>query len=330
MSAPTVPAAQRPGRAGGPAPGAPAPRAAWRRRLSWLDVKVTPYLLISPFFILFGVFGLFPLIYNIIVSFRNWQLDEPEANGWNGLENYKYMLHDSEMWNALGNTLGLFVLSCVPQLLLALVLAALLNQKLKFQTFFRMGVLLPYITPIAASTLVFGAVFGREIGLINQLFTYFDVSNVDFKADVWSSWIAILTMVNWRWTGYWAVIFLAAMQSISKDLYEAATVDGAGYVTQFFRITLPLLRPAILFSVVVSTIGGLQLFAEPLLFDDKVQDANGGSAHQFQTIGLYIYKTAWKTLDLGTAAAMSVGLFVFIVLVTSLNAFVTNRIGGRR
>ncbi|MDQ1287143.1 MAG: Cellobiose transport system permease protein [Actinomycetota bacterium] len=299
-------------------------------RLSRFDVKFTPYLLIAPFFLLFGVFGLFPLLYNIVVSFRNWQLDEPESNGWTGFDNYRYMLEDTEMWNALYNTFGLFVISTVPQLILALVLAALLNQKLRFQTFFRMGVLLPYITPIAASTLVFGAVFAREIGLANSLLQQVGSTPVDFKADVWSSWLAIVTMVNWRWTGYWAIIFLAAMQSIPKDLYEAATVDGAGSIAQFRRITVPLLRPAILFAVVVSTIGGLQLFAEPLLFDDKTQDANGGSAHQFQTIGLYIYKTAWKTLDLGQAAAMSVGLFLFIVLITSINAWFTNRIGGRR
>lgn len=299
-------------------------------RLSWLDIKITPYLLIAPFFLLFGFFGLFPLLYNIVVSFRNWQLDEPESGGWIGFDNYRYMLEDTEMWNALYNTMGLFLFSAIPQLFCALVLAALLNQKLRLQTFFRMGVLLPYITPIAASTLVFGAVFARDIGIVNSTLSQMSIDPVDFKADVWSSWLAVITMVNWRWTGYWAIIFLAAMQSIPKDLYEAATVDGAGPIAQFRRITIPLLRPAILFSVVVSTIGGLQLFTEPLLFDDKTQDANGGSAHQFQTIGLYIYKTAWKTLDLGQAAAMSVGLFLFIVLLTSINAFLTNRIGGRR
>jgi cellobiose transport system permease protein len=299
-------------------------------RLSTLDLKVTPYLLISPFFILFGVFGLFPLLYNFVVSFRNWQLDEPESNGWSGLDNYRAMLDDTDMWNALFNSMGLFVLSTVPQLALALVLAALLNQKLRFQTIFRMGVLLPYITPIAASTLVFGAVFAREIGLVNSFIELGGGTPIDFRADVWSSWLAIITMVNWRWTGYWAVIFLAAMQSIPKDLYEAATVDGAGAIAQFRRITIPLLRPAILLSVVVSTIFGIQLFAEPLLFDDKTQDANGGSAHQFQTIGLYIYKVAWKNLDMGQAAAMSVALFLFIVMMTAVNAWITNRIGGKR
>jgi cellobiose transport system permease protein len=303
-------------------------RPAWRSRLTRLDVTATPYLMIAPFFILFGAFGLFPLLYNVVVSFRTWKLDAPDKNGWAGLQNYSGLLGDDEMWNALKNTVGLFVLSSVPQLLAALILAAVLNRRLRFQTFFRMGVLLPYTTPIVASTLVFGAVFARETGIVDSLLG----QPIDWRADIWSSWFGVVTMVNWRWTGYWAIIFLAAMQSVPRDLYEAATVDGAGVWTQFWRITVPLLRPAILFAVVISTIGGLQLFAEPLFFDEgKAPDANGGSDHQFQTIGIYIYKVAWKNLDLGSAAAISVGLFVLIVVLTALNAWVTSRLarGGR-
>ena len=305
-----------------------APRPAWRSRLTRLDVKVTPYLMIAPFFLLFGAFGLFPLLWNVKASFEFKKLDDPTLSGWAGFENYTNMLGDDEMWNALKNTFGLFVFSAVPQLIVALFLAAILNRKLRFQTFFRMGVLLPYVTPIVASTLVFGAVFATESGIVDSTFG----STQDWRADIWSSWGGVITMVNWRWTGYWAIIFLAAMQSIPRDLYEAATVDGAKVWTQFWRITVPLLRPSILFAVIISTIGGLQLFTEPLLFDEgKAQDANGGSDHQFQTIAIYIYKVAWKRLDLGKAAAISVGLFVVIVVITSLNAWLTNRLsrGGR-
>jgi len=314
-----------------------APRPAWRSRLTRLDTKVTPYLMIAPFFILFGAFGLFPLIFNIAVSFRSWRLDDPDAQGlfgksWSGLDNYTALLHDDEMWGALKNTIGLFVLSTIPQILTALLLAGILNRKLRFQTLFRMGVLLPYVTPIAASTLVFGAVFTLDTGIVDSLLTQVGLPSVDWHAEVWSSWLAIITMVNWRWTGYWAIIFLAAMQAIPRDLYEAATVDGAKVWTQFWKITVPLIRPSILFAVIVSTIGGLQLFAEPLLFDEgKATDANGGSYHQFQTIGIYIYKTAWKSLNMGGAAAISVGLFLLIIVITSMNAWITNRVarGGR-
>jgi len=329
MSAPTVPAPE-PRVVLGPPTGPSPTRSAWRSRLTRLDIKLTPYLLISPFFILFITFGLFPLGFNAVVSFRTWRLDEPEKDGWAGLQNYKDMLSDTDMWHALYNTAGLFLIATVPQLTIALILAAILNRKLKMQTFWRMGVLLPYITPIAASTLVFQIVFAKDTGIVNSVLTQLHIHPVDFKAEVWSSWLAVITMIDWRWTGYWTVIFLASMQSISKDLYEAATVDGASPVRQFTAITIPLLRPAILFAVVISTIGGLQLFTEPLLFDDTPTNANGGSASQFQTIAMYVYKVAWKNLNEGSAAAMSVGLFVLIVVITALNAFITSRIGGRK
>ena len=329
MSAPTLPAPEQQSAPGGPAGSRPA-RAAWRSRLTRFDIKYTPYLLIAPFFILFGVFGLFPLIFNLVVSLRDWRLDEPDKSGWVGLQNYRDIMSDSDMWNAMYNTVGMFILAVIPQLVVALFLAAVLNRRLRMQTFFRMGILLPYITPIAASTLVFGAVFAPDSGIVNLLLKEVGITPIEFRAEVWSAWLGVLTMVNWRWTGYWAIIFLAAMQSIPKDLYEAATVDGAGVWTQFRRITLPLLRPSIIFAVVVSTIGGLQLFTEPLLFDDVPTNASGGSAHQFQTIGMYIYKVAWKDLNLGSAAAMSVGLVVVTMLVTSVNAFLSSRIGGRR
>lgn len=334
MPATTVPLAQSPNhpdRPPGPVRPASGPvRSAWRSRLSRWDIRYTPYLLIAPFFVIFAVFQLFPLVYNGVVSLRHWQLDDPAADGWSGLENYRLIAQDSEFWRSLVNTFGLFVLSSGPQLLVALLLAHLLNRRLRLQTFLRMGVLLPYVTPIAASTLVFGAVFAREAGLVNGVLTQFGLEAVDWRADRWSSWIAVVTMVDWRWTGYWAVIFLAAMQTVPKDLYEAATVDGASSWTQLWRITVPIIRPAIIFAVVVSTIGGLQLFTEPLLFDENPQSASGGSDGQFQTVAMYIYKTAWKDLDLGAAAAMSWVLFVVIVVIATLNTLLTRRIGGRR
>jgi cellobiose transport system permease protein len=135
-------------------------------------------------------------------------------------------------------------------------------------------------------------------------------------------------MINWRWTGYWAIIFLASMQSIPKDLYEAATVDGAGPWTQFWRLTVPLLRPMIIFSLVISTIGGLQLFTEPMLFGDNPTDALGGGGN-FQTVAVYIYYQAQIQLNYGYAAALSWALFLVIIFVAAVNAVLANRIGRR-
>jgi cellobiose transport system permease protein len=293
--------------------------------------RLAPYLFISPFFILFGIFGLFPFGYNVVVSFRHWQLDDPLGDGWSGLDNYRFALEDSAFWNSLYNTFGIYLLAGVPQLLLALILAGLLNRALRFQTIFRVGILLPYITPLAASTLIFGAVFANtDAGIANYMLSFFGVEAIDWRADRWTSWLAISIMLNWKWIGYNAIIYLAAMQSIPKDLYEAATLDGARHWQQFWRITVPLIRPAILFTVILNTIGQLQLFTEPLLFDTNVSNATGGFDGQFQTVALLIYKTGWKDLDLGLAAAMSVILFVIVIVLAAFNAVITNRIGGRQ
>ncbi len=304
---------------------------AWRTRLSRWDIKYMPYLLISPFFILFAVFGLFPLFYNAVVSLRNYRLDDPTLPYWAGLDNYKKLWEDEYFWNALVNTFGIWVLSTIPQLLLALVIAGVLNRKIRGRTAFRMGILLPYITPLAASTLVFATVFSnQEEGIANYLLSFAQVEKINWRADRWSSWTAIATMVNWRWIGYNALIYLAAMQSISKDLYEAATLDGAGHWKQFTKITVPLIRPAVIFTVVLSTIGGMQLFSEPLLFDTNVTNATGGSDRQFQTLAVYVYELGWKNLNLGYAAAVSWVVFLIIVVMSAFNALLTHWIGGRK
>lgn len=309
-----------------------------RNALGRFDHKVVPYLLISPFFILFAVFGLFPLLYNGVVAFRHWRLDNPAEDGWAGFENFSRLLSDEKFWNALGNTFGIFVLSTLPQLFLALVIAALLNRRLRAQNFFRVGILLPYVTPIVASTLVFSQVFGRDYGIANWLLSLFGVQSelgggqiidgVDWRGSKLTSWIAIAVMVNWKWIGYNALLYLSAMQSIPKDVYEAAALDGAGAWKQLWRITVPMIRPMLLFTVVLATIGGLQLFTEPMLFEQNAQAATGGTRGQWQTVAQLIYKTGWKDLNLGYAAAMSWGLFFIIVAIAALNAFLANRLGG--
>lgn len=321
-----------------PLPSQPAPSGRRRRprlgpktrsRLHRWDMKYSPYLFIAPFFVLFGVFGMFPLLFNAVVSLRTWKLDDPSANGWAGLDNYRRLLTDSDWWNALENTIGIFLLSSIPQLLLALWLAGLLNRKLRARTFLRVAVLLPYITPIAASTLVFSAVFAKDFGLVNWVLSLIHVGPVDWRADKWSSWIAISTMVDWRWIGYNTLIYLAAMQAVPRDLYEAASIDGASQCRQFTRLTVPLIRPTILFTVVLSTIGGMQLFTEPLLFDNNTSNATGGSTSQFQTVALMVYKVGWKDLNLGYAAALSWAIFLIIILFASVNSYLTTRKWGR-
>jgi cellobiose transport system permease protein len=313
--------------------GAPQPRhhrSRWRSRLTRFDMVFTPYLLIAPFFALFAVFGLFPLLYNAVVSLRSWRLDDPSTDGWTGFDNYTKLLHDEDFWHALVNTLGIFALSAIPQLTIAMILAHFLNRQLRFQTSLRVGVLLPYITPLAASTLIFQQLFARDSGLINSVLGRVGLGPVDWQGERLASWVAIATMVDWRWTGYNTLIYLAAMQSIPRDLYEASALDGAGPWRQLWRITVPMIRPTIIFTVVLSTIGQMQLFTEPLLFNEKTSDATGGTDGQFNTVALLIYKTGWKNLNLGYAAAMAWTLFALIIVLASVNAFITHRAGGRK
>jgi cellobiose transport system permease protein len=194
-------------------------------------------------------------------------------------------------------------------------------------------VLLPYITPVTASTLIFAVVFARDTGIANWVLSLIGVGEtepIDWRATKWSSWIAIATMVNWKWIGYNALLYLAAMQSIPRDVYEAAAVDGAGPWRQLWKITVPMIRPVVIFTVILSTIGGLQLFTEPMLFEQNSAAATGGANGEWQTVAQLIYKVGWKDLNLGYAAAMSWALFLIILLVAGLNALITNRIGGGR
>jgi cellobiose transport system permease protein len=309
-------------------------RMTWRDRLYRFDMRYMPYLMIAPFFLLFIVFGLFPLLFNAVVSLRNYRLDDPTLPYWAGFENYSRLFGDEDFWNALYNTFGIFLLSSVPQLLLALVIASVLNRKLRAQTWWRVGMLLPYVTPIVASTMVFSVFFSREFGMANWALGLFGIGGaddpIDWRADKLHSWIAIATMVNWKWIGYNALLYLAAMQSIPRDVYEAAAIDGAGPWKQLRRITVPMIQPVVLFTVILSTIGGLQLFTEPMLFELNAQAATGGSNGEWQTIAQLIYKVGWKDLNLGYAGAMSWALFLIILIVAGINYLLTNRLSGGR
>ncbi|MFC7330638.1 carbohydrate ABC transporter permease [Marinactinospora rubrisoli] len=295
-----------------------------RTRLAHLDVKGSPYLFISPFFLLFGVFGLFPLLYTVWVSLHEWSLIGGNE-GFVGLANYERLITDGKFWNALYNTLGIFVIAVVPQLLVALFLADLLNRRLRWSGFFRIGLILPYVTSIAAVAIVFGQLFGPQFGMVNYVLELAGIDPVDWRGEKYASWVAIAVMIDWRWTGYNALIYLAAMQAVSRDLYEAAALDGAGRLRQFWQITIPMLRPTIIFTVIISTIGQMQLFTEPAVFGTDGA-MNGGTESQFQTVMMLVYQEAFRYGNYGYGSAVAWMLFLLIVLFSLLNVLVTSRI----
>ena len=319
------------------------------------DHRVVPYVLISPFFILFIGFGIFPIVYSAIISFQSYRVEYPVYRSGQsvtqftertvGLENYAKVATSGDFFQALGNTFGIFIFSAIPQLLGALILASLLNRKLRIQSFYRVGILVPFITPIVASSIVFATFFSRDFGQANWVLSLFGVETtqqvsegvgntfpgIDWRNQRWSGWLAIIIMVNWRWTGYNALLYLAAMQSIPKDVYEAAALDGAGAWRQLWSITVPMIRPMVIFTVVLATIGILQLFAEPVQLDEYPQSGDGGgSRHLWRTVVQLIWHTGWNITNFGYAGAMSWALFVVIVALAATNAWLSNKIGGGR
>ncbi|GHH32589.1 carbohydrate ABC transporter permease [Streptomyces candidus] len=308
-------------------PGAePARRpSAWRsRRYRW-DTKFSPYAYVAPFFVFFVAFGLFPLLYTGWASLHQVELTAPTDMNWVGLRNFSRLMSDEFFWNALRNTVTIGILSTVPQLVIALGIAHLLHYKLRGSSFFRVAVLTPYATSVAAATLVFVLLFGRDYGMFNWALGMLGVDPVDWQNGTLTSQFAVSTIVIWRWTGYNALIYLAAMQAISPDLYESAELDGASRWQQFRHVTVPSLRPTILFTVVVSTIGATQLFGEPLLFSGSA-GATGGSDHQFQTLGLYLYEQGWVNLHLGRASAIAWTMFLILVLIGLVNWLISRRL----
>ncbi|RDV11583.1 sugar ABC transporter permease [Arthrobacter sp. RT-1] len=303
-------------------PAAIKPKPTFRQRLNVFDVKASPYLYIAPFFILFALVGLFPLIYTFVVSLFDWHLLKGQGD-FVGLQNFTEVLQDRFFWNSLFNTVSIFLLSAIPQLAVALFLAAMLDQNIRARTFWRMSVLLPYIVTPVAVAMIFTNMFGEQYGLINNVLGNFGLDPVMWKSETLPSHIAIATMVNWRWTGYNALILLAAMQAVPRDLYESAALDGAGAVRRFFSITLPSIRPTMVFVVITSTIGGLQIFTEPRLFDPATA---GGSQRQFQTTVLYLWEMAFQRQNFGKASTIAWLLFLIIVLFGVINYLISRRI----
>jgi cellobiose transport system permease protein len=298
----------------------------FKQKLSRFDVKASPYFYVAPFFILFGLVGLFPLIYTFVVSLNNWNLLTGPGE-WVGFKNYTAELSDPFFWNSLFNTISIFLLSAIPQLIAAVFIAAILDQNIRAKTFWRMSVLLPYVVTPVAVTLIFSSAFDEKYGLINNLLQAIGLDPVMWKTQTFPSHVAIASMVNWRWTGYNALILLAAMQAVPRDIHESAALDGAGSLRRFFSITLPSIRPTMIFVIITATIGGLQIFTEPKLFNPS-SAVPGGPQRQYQTTVLYLWDMAFNRQNFGKASAIAWLLFLLIVVFGVLNFLISRRIAS--
>ena len=298
-------------------------------KLPRLSPEWTPYVLLSPFVILFMVFGMFPLAFSLYLAFQTW---EPTsglgAMQFVGLDNFAFALQDEWFWKSLKNTAWLALASGVPQHLVAIPLAVFIHTSFKR---LRNGVVgayfLPYITSTVAIAIMFSSLFSTDYGVVNTaLRSLFGMQPIDWLGAPENIKPAIAMIVFWRYVGFNVVLYLAALQTIPKDLYEAATMDGAGRLQQFFHITLPSLKPMIFFGVTLSVIGGLQLFEEPFI----LTGGRGGSDQSGMTTAIYLYRMAFDFNDFGAASAMSWLLFVVVVVLTGLTnrAFKPRGAGG--
>lgn len=294
------------------------------------------YSFISPFFIIFLIFGMIPIAYSVIISFYKWGNDPLDpVHTFIGTDNFccgEYSLvRDPLFWIATRNTFSIFFFSTIPQMFLALGIASILrNPRLRGRLFWQTLLLVPNITSVVAVAAVFGQLFGREFGLINYALTHwfgflgFD-QNVDWQENTLASHIAVSSMITWRWLGYNSLIFLASMNAIPKDLYESASLDGANRFQQFRFVTLPQLRNTITFMLIMGTIGGLSVFAEPLTF---IGSSLGGSHSQLLTLTMYLFYYVNEAGSYGYAAAIGIGITFIVVIFSGLNFILTRRIAS--
>jgi cellobiose transport system permease protein len=187
-----------------------------------------------------------------------------------------------------------------------------------------MALLVPYITSVAATAIVFAQIFDRNFGLINWVLSLVGLPSVNFMATNHGSWILISAMVMWRWFGYNTLLYLAGLQALPREMFEAAAVDGASSWQQFRHLTIPALRPIIIFTVIMSTIGGLQIFTEPLLAAPE-SGLTCGAGRQCQTLALFLYEQGFGQFEFGYGSAIGVVLFVIVVVVALLNFYLSTR-----
>jgi len=288
--------------------------------------KISAYLYISPFFIIFAIIGLYPAVFSLYLAFQKWNGLGDMA--FVGLNNFNIVLHDPIFWKSLYNTIIMGLMGTAPQIIVGIILAFILNQTyLKLKNMFRAMIFLPYITSMVAVALVFGVFFSNnDTALANYILNLFGMDSIAWKTNEWGAKIAISIMVFWRWIGYNTIIYLAGLQSIPKNLYEAARIDGANVLQQLRFITIPLLKPFILLTVFFSTVGALQLFTEPTVF----LGASAFSRTEAMTVVMYLYRDAFNLQSFGTGSATAIILLIIIVIFSAVNLYLTSGIGKKK
>lgn len=295
-----------------------------KRKLLLREIKrnKVAYVYIAPFVILFVIFGLFPILAGLYISFFRW--DGISVMRFQGFGNYINLMNDPLFWTALQNTAFIGIISHIPILFGGLILAYMLNSKLvKGENVFKTLYFLPMVTSTVAISLVFSNLFGFHFGFINYFLRSVGVEPIEWLGGTGQYVnIAIIILFSWRWIGWNMVIYLAGMQGISADLYEASRVDGANHRQTLFHITVPLLKPVIVFTVIQSVLGTLNLFAEPVILTGGM---GGGPNSAGMTVMMYLLSRAPQGGTLFGYASAVAWVLTIIAMVISLSLIrVTN------
>jgi ABC-type sugar transport system permease subunit len=287
-------------------------RVGTRRRLN--RRALAGYAFVMPALILLIVFALGPFLFTIWVSIHSWNMLTPvEDMPFEGLTNYRYLANDDPLFReTFGNTIYYAVGNVSLSVILALGVALILNGPIKLRAFWRAAFFMPYVTAPVAIAIVWRNILDSNWGMLNGLLDAVGLPKQPFLDSLEQAMPSMIGVAIWHGVGYYMIIFLAGLQAIPYDLYEAAKLDGAGAWKLFWSITLPLLRPTLLFVIVVNTLASLQVFDLPFVLTD------GGPVNETNTLVMYMYDTAFKFLRMGRATAMAVLLFAVIFVITMI------------
>jgi multiple sugar transport system permease protein len=266
--------------------------------------KILPYLIVSPYLLHFALFVAFPVIFSIVLTFHKWNIISPME--YTGLNNYIRLFSDKVFLISIMNTLLFLVIHIPLQIIIALFLAEVLNQKIKFRGFFRAAFFLPVVVSGVVVTILWQQLYGFDAGILNRLLITIGLPKIGWLTDPNVAMASIAVMATWKNVGLYIVLFLVGLQTVPTHYYEAADLEGASRSQKFFKITLPLINPTIFMVVLLSTVGGFSLFIEPYVM------TGGGPLNSTISAVLYIYKQGFFYYHMGYAATL--GLFFAIII----------------
>ena len=266
-----------------------------------------PYLLVSPYLLFLVVFVIFPVLFCFFLTFNNWNIIAPMH--FIGLKNYSRLIHDRLFWKAILNTLQFLLLHIPLQLVVSLFLAFLLNKKIKAGAFFRASFFMPVIVSGVVVTILWQQLLGYDSGIINRTLQSAGMEKIGWLTNPDIAIYSIALMATWKNVGLYVILFLVGLQTVPVAYYEAAKMEGASEWQQFYHITLPMINPTIFMVVILSTIGGFNLFIEPYIM------TGGGPLNSTLSAVLYIYKQAFQYYNMGYSATLG---FFYAMLIMSV------------